>query len=47
MTLMDKIRGWEDEETRVGSKFATCMWIYTKKALIKEQIPNPATERNI
>ena len=36
MTLMDKIRGWEDEEKKkVGSKFATCMWIYTKKALTK------------
>ena len=42
LTLMDKMRGWEDEEKRVGSKFATCMWIYTKKALTKEQIPNPA-----
>ena len=30
---MDKIRGWEDEEKSVGSKFATCMWIYTKNAL--------------
>ena len=33
MTIMDKIHGWEDEEKRVGSKFATCMWIYTEKAL--------------
>ena len=44
MTLMDKIRGWEDEEKRVGSKFATCMWNYTKKALTTKQIPNPAME---
>ena len=43
MTLMDKFRGWEHEEQRVGSKFAACMWIYTKKALTK-QIPNPAME---
>ena len=27
MTLTDKIRGWEDEESWVGSKFAACMWI--------------------
>ena len=44
MTLMDKIRGREHEEKRVGSKFATCMWIYTKKALTKEQIQKPAME---
>ena len=28
MTLMDKIRGWEDEESWVGSKFEACIWIY-------------------
>ena len=33
MTLMDKIRGWEDEESWVGSKFAACMWNYTNEAL--------------
>ena len=33
MTLTDEIRGWEDEESWVGSKFAACMWIYTKEAL--------------
>ena len=33
MTLMDKIRGWEDEDSWVGSEFAACMWIYTKEAL--------------
>ena len=38
MTLMDKIRGWEDEESWVGSKFAACMWIYTKEALTGGQI---------
>ena len=27
MMLIDKIRGWEDEEKRVGSKFATCTWV--------------------
>ena len=40
MTLMDKIRGWEDEESWVGSKFAACMWIYTKEALTGQQIPD-------
>ena len=38
MALMDKIRGWEDEESWVGSKFAACMWIYTKEALTGGQI---------
>ena len=37
MTLMDEIRGWEDEERWVGSKIATCMWIYTKEAWTKGQ----------
>ena len=44
MILMDKINGWEDEEKWVGSKFATCMWIYTRRALTKEEIPIPAVE---
>ena len=44
MTIMDEIHGWEDEEKRMGSKFATCMWICTEKALAKGQIPNPAME---
>ena len=35
---MDKIRGEEDEESWVGSKFAACMWIYRKKALTGGQI---------
>ena len=38
MTLMDKIRVWEDEESWVGSKFAACMWICTKDALTRGQI---------
>ena len=38
ITLMVKIRGWEDEESWVGSKFAACMWIYTKEALTGGQI---------
>ena len=38
LTLMDKIRGWEDEENWVASKFAACMWIYTKEALTGELI---------
>ena len=27
MTIMDEIQVWEDEEKRVGFKFAACMWI--------------------
>ena len=42
MTLMDKIRGCEDEW--VGSKFAACMWIYTKEAWTKGQILGPEQE---
>ena len=38
MALMGKIRGWEDEESWVGSKFAACMWIYTEEALTGGQI---------
>ena len=41
LTIMDPIYGWEDEEKRVGSKFATCMWIYTKEVLTRGQIFNP------
>ena len=48
MTMMDKIREWEEEERTVGSKSATCIiWIHTKKALTKEQIPNPAMEGHL
>ena len=38
ITLMDKIRGWEDEGCWVGSKFAACMWTCTKEALTGGQI---------
>ena len=41
MTLMDKIRGWKDEERWVGSTFAACMWIYTKEARTEAQILGP------
>ena len=44
MTLMDKIRGWEDEESWVGSKFAVCMWIYSKEALTGGQVLGQAQE---
>ena len=38
MTLMDRIRRWEEEESWVGSKFAACMWKNTKEALTGGQI---------
>ena len=38
MTLMENIRGREDEESWIGSKFAACMWIFTKEALTGGQI---------
>ena len=44
MTVMDKIYGWEDEETWVGSKFAACMWICTKVVLTGWQKPTPEIE---
>ena len=44
MSIMDAIYGWEDEEKRVGSKFAACMWIYTKEVLTRGQILNPEME---
>ena len=44
MTVMDKISGWEDEERSVGSKFAACMWIYTKRVLTGGQNPTPEME---
>ena len=40
--IIDEIYGWEDEEKTVGSKFAACMWIYTREARTKGQVPNPA-----
>ena len=33
MPVMDKIGRWVEEETWVGSRFAACMWIYTKAVL--------------
>ena len=44
MTLMDKIRGWEDEERWVEPQFATCMWIYIKEAWTKGQRLGPEQE---
>ena len=44
MTIMDAIYGWEDQEKRVGSKFAACMWIYTKEVLTRGQLLNPEME---
>ena len=44
LTVMDKICGWEDEENWAGSKFAACMWIYTKGVLIGWQKPTPEME---
>ena len=44
MTIMDAIYGWEDEEKRVGSKFAACMWIYTNEVLTRGQIHTPEME---
>ena len=45
MAVMDEISGWEDEEkVGVGSKFAACMWIYTKRTLTGGQDPNPEME---
>ena len=35
MTIMDEVYEWEDEEKRVGSKLAACMWIYTKRGADK------------
>ena len=44
MTLRNKIRGWEDVERWVGSKFAACVWIFTKEAWTKGQILGPEQE---
>ena len=33
VTVTDKIEGWEEEGTWVGSRIAACMWIYTKAVL--------------
>ena len=34
----------KDDEKRVGSKFAACMWIYTKEVLTRGQILTPEVE---
>ena len=41
MAVMDKICGWTDEEKCVGSKFAACMWIYTKGVPSEWRKPTP------
>ena len=39
VTVMDTIGGWEEEEEekKVGSRFAACMWIYTEAVLCDGQ----------
>ena len=44
MTVMDRICGREDEEQWLGSKFAACVWIYTKEVLTSGQKPTPEME---
>ena len=44
---MDKIQGWDEEEQKVRSKFATRTWIYRKKALTKKELPSPAMEEHL
>ena len=44
LTMMDAVCGWEDEEKIVGSKFAACMWIYTKEVLTRGHILNREKE---
>ena len=44
MTVKDKISGWEDEELWVGSKFAACKCIYTKRLLTGERNPTLEVE---
>ena len=44
MRIRDEIRGWEDEEKGVGSKFAACMWVYIKEVLTRGQKPTPEME---
>ena len=47
MAIMDAIQGWQDEEKRVGSKFAACMWIYSTEVLTRGQTLNPEMERDL
>ena len=42
--MRDKICGSEDDEKRVGSKFAACMRIYTKEMLTSGQMSTPEME---
>ena len=44
MAIMDAIYRWEHEERRVGSKFAACMWLYTKEVLTRGHVLNPEME---
>ena len=37
MAVMDNIEGWEEEEQWVSSRFAACMWIYTKAVIYNGQ----------
>ena len=43
MTLMDKVRGWSEEEW-VGSNLAACMLIYTKAVFTKGRGCEPPLE---
>ena len=45
MTVMDKIGRLEDEDWWVGSKFAACMWIYTKRVSTGGQDRTPEMEK--
>ena len=40
MTVMDKVEG-RNEEKWVGSKFAACLWVYTKAVLCDGRGPTP------
>ena len=40
MTVMDEIYGGDDDEKKVGSNFAACVWIYTNEG----QMLNAAME---
>ena len=44
MTLMEKIRGWEDEESWVGSKNAACMDLH-KRSIDRRTDTRQATGR--
>ena len=44
--ILGDIRGWQtlSDEKWVGSKFATCMWIYTKMVLTEWRTPTPEVQ---